>query len=59
MDIRCSDVCRLEIHENLTVSEFNEIHLGESISRDYSNGEVRFIIQDLERILVELLFFPS
>ena len=59
MDIGCSDARRLEIHENLTVSEFNEIHLGESISRDDSNGEVRFIIQDLERILVELPIFLS
>ena len=31
-----------------TVSEFDEIQRGSYISRDDSNGEIRFIIRDLE-----------
>ena len=33
-----------------TVSEFDEIQRGSKISRDDSNGEVRFVIRDLEKI---------
>ena len=32
----------------LIISEFNEIRLGTKISQDDSNGEVRFLIRDLE-----------
>ena len=38
-----------EIREILTISELNKIHLGNYISRDESNGEVCFVIQDLEK----------
>ena len=43
-----------------TVSEFDEIRRGSYISRDDSNGEVRFIIRDLEkfRILTEITILP-
>ena len=35
--------------ENQNVSEFNEILLGNLISREESNSEVYFIIRDLEK----------
>ena len=46
----------LEKREISTVSEFDEIIRGSYISRDDSNGEVRFIIRDLEkfRIFIEI-----
>ena len=34
----------------LTVSEFDEIQRDSKILRDDSNGEVRFVIRDLEKI---------
>ena len=42
------------------VSEFDEIRSGSLISREDSNGEVRFIIRDLEkfRILTEITVLP-
>ena len=45
-----------------TVSEFNEIRRDSYISRDDSNGKVRFVIQDLEKFqiftkIMILLFF--
>ena len=43
-----------------TVSEFDEIRRGSLISRDDSNGEVCFVIQDLEkfRIFTEIMILP-
>ena len=38
----------LELREIPTILESNEIRLGSQISRDDSNGEVCFVIQDLE-----------
>ena len=43
-DARC-----LEKREIPTVSEFDEIQRGSLISRENSNGEVRFVIRDLEK----------
>ena len=42
------------------VSEFDEIQRGSLISRDDSNGEVHFLIRDLEkfRILTEITILP-
>ena len=39
----------LEKREIPIISEFNEIRLGNLNSRDEFNGEVRFIIRDLEK----------
>ena len=54
------DTWCLEKREILTVSEFNEIRRGSYISRDDSNGEVRFIIRDLKFfwILTEITISP-
>ena len=43
-----------------TVSEFDEIQCGSYISQDDSNGEVHFVIRDLEkfRILTEITILP-
>ena len=53
-DTRC-----LEKREIPTVLEFDEIRRG-SYSRDDSNGEVSFVIRDLEkfRILTEITILP-
>ena len=41
-----------ENHKNIsTISEFNETFLGHWVSRDESNGVVRFFIRDLENFL--------
>ena len=54
-DTRC-----LEKREISTVSESDEIRRGSKILRDDSNGEVCFIIRDLEkfRILAEITILP-
>ena len=54
-DSRCLEKCEIP-----TVSEFDEIRSGSLISREDSNGEVRFIIRDLEkfRILTEITVLP-
>ena len=52
-DSRC-----LEKREMPTVLEFDEIEHGSSISQDDSNGEVRFIIRDLEKISIFPLKLP-
>ena len=54
-DTRCLEKCELS-----TVSEFDEIRRGSYISRDDSNGEVRFVIRDLENIwiLTEITILP-
>ena len=43
-----------------TISEFDEIRLGSYILREDSNGEVRFVIRDLEkfRIFTEITILP-
>ena len=43
-----------------TVSEFDEIRRGSWISQDDSNGEVHFVIRDLEkfRISIEITILP-
>ena len=43
-----------------TVSEFDEIRRGSYISREDSNGEVYFIIRDIEKfwILTEMTILP-
>ena len=43
-----------------TVSEFDEIGRGNYISQDDSNGEIRFIIRELEkfRIFTEMTILP-
>ena len=55
-----SDTRCLEKREIPTVLEFDEIRRGSYISRDDSNGEVRFVIRDLEnfRILTEITILP-
>ena len=54
------DTWCLEKHKIPTVSEFNEIRRGSYISRDDSNGEVLFIIRDLEKfwILTKITILP-
>ena len=54
------DIGCLKKHEIMTVSEFDKIQRGDKVSRDNSNGEVRFIIQDLEKfqILIEITILP-
>ena len=42
----------LEKYEIPTASEFDEIRHGSYISQDDSNGEVRFVIRDLEKIRI-------
>ena len=42
----------LKFEKNLTVSEFNEIRLGDKISRDDFNGKVHFVIRDLKKLQV-------
>ena len=51
-DTRC-----LEKREILTILESHEIRLGNYISRDDSNGEVRFLILDLEKLQVFNLYY--
>ena len=60
-----SDILRLEKREIPTVSEFDEIRRDSYILREDSNGEVCFVIRDLENfqvlaciILVKLPFCP-
>ena len=50
----------LEKHENSIVSKFDEIQRGSWISRDDPNGEIRFVIRDLEkfRVLTEITILP-
>ena len=54
-DTRCLE--KLEIS---TISEFDEIRRGSYISRDDSNGEVRFVIRDLEKfwVLTKITVLP-
>ena len=54
------DTWCLEKREIPTVSKFDEIRHGSYILRDDSNGEVRFIIRDLEnfRILTKITILP-
>ena len=49
-----------EKHEIPAVSKFDEIRRGSYITRDDSNGEVRFVIRDLEKfqILTEITILP-
>ena len=49
-----------EKREIPTVSEFDKIRRGAYILRDNSNGEVRFVIRDLEkfRIFTEMTILP-
>ena len=55
-----SDIPRLEKREIPTTSESNEIRHGYQISRDDFNGEVRFVIRDLEKfwIFTEMRILP-
>ena len=48
---KAPDTWCLKIREIPTVSKFDEIRRGSWISRDNSNGEVRFVIRDLAKIL--------
>ena len=48
----------LKKREISTILEFDEIRRGSSISRDDSNGEVRFVIRDLEKFRVILPKLP-
>ena len=54
------DTWCLEKREILIVSKFDEIRRGSQTSRDDSNGEVRFIIRDLEtfHILTKMTILP-
>ena len=55
-----SDIPRLEKREIPTTSESNEIRRGYLILRDDFNGEVRFVIRDLEKfwIFTEITILP-
>ena len=60
-DAKCPHPSRcFEKHEIPTFSEFDEIRRVSYISRDNSNGEVRFIIRDLEKfhLLTEITILP-
>ena len=50
---------RLELHEIPTFSESSAIWPGNQISRDESNSEVRFVIQDLEKFQVCNLYYSD
>ena len=54
-DARC-----LEKREIPTISEFDEIQRVSYISQDDSNGEVHFLIRDLEkfRVLTKIIVLP-
>ena len=55
-DTRC-----IEKREISIVLEFDEIRRGSYISRDDSNGEIRFVIRDLEKfwVFTEITVLPS